>query len=663
MVKEYNFEKYFDCLLKIIPINIAALAAMTAYRIFFFFYFVNYDAVRGLYGHIFKAFFLGLRFDLSVLAYINSAVIFTITFLLVFRSLKLFRFFAGLIKLYYWAAFTALAALNLADFGFFTYFNEHINLLFFQFFEDDTSALLKTIAYDWRFPIALAALAGASYGAYKLSAYTKKRLLNLKCAIASSYWSLPLKAFIVLSVPCLVFLTARGTLSMFPLGSFYTQISPNSFINNISISSVHALSDALYAKSEQSGNKIDLSRKLGIDRTKLDLSVFRKITPANECAGEMKPNVVFIILESFGEAPLLFDSADFNVLGGLKKHFEQDTVLYNFVAAGRITIHCLESTVLNMPQRPLSLQITQSPLAFNGYASAAALPYKNAGYETKAVYGGSLSWRGIENFFKAQGFDATYGEGSIKNEYRHQWGINDAQFFEIVLRELKASADKPKFIYAMSTGTHPPYEIPPYYKPLPLNIPQELARMMPGEKKYGKKIFETYQFANNEAAKFLDKVKNSHLADNTIIVITGDHNLREINPPLTGDLFKKYAVPAYIYMPEKIKREIDPGISGCHMDIMPTLYELSLTETEYIAAGVSLLGKSEEHIAFNSEGFILSADKAVLYNIAADEARYFNFDAKTKTVSETGYTQRHGEMLKYYKEIMASSDIYLNTKK
>ena len=86
-----------------------------------------------------------------------------------------------------------------------------------------------------------------------------------------------------------------------------------------------------------------------------------------------------------------------------------------------------------MPQRPFSLQVTQTSKAFKQFSSSMVLPYKKANYFTKAVYGGSLSWRNIDNFLKVQGFDEVYGEGSIKNEYRHQWGINDAQFFELVL--------------------------------------------------------------------------------------------------------------------------------------------------------------------------------------------------------------------------------------
>ncbi|MCL2485004.1 MAG: sulfatase-like hydrolase/transferase [Endomicrobia bacterium] len=660
MVRNYNFEKYFDCLLQIVPINIAALVLMTIYRFFFFFYFADFSSLSGLYGDVFRAFFLGFRFDLSVLAYINILPVLIFTVFLAVRDLKSFKIFAAVIKYYYLYIFSVLALLTIIDFGFFTYFNEHINLLIFEAFADDTRAIAATIITDWRFIPAFIVLVSIVFIFFKLVKNTDKRLLNKKNLIAAEYWNIYIKIVIVLIVPCLIFLAARGTVSMFPLGTFYTQISSNAFINKLSIGGAHAFTDAIQAKQEQSQNPLDIAQKFGIDKETINLSGFEKITPVNKEAEAIRPNVVFIVLESFGALPIIFNSADFDVLGELKKHFDEDTVFYNFLSAGSITIHALENTILNMPQRPLAMQITQSPAAYKQFPSAAALPYKTAGYLTKAIYGGSLNWRGIENFFKAQGFDRTYGEGDIKNEHRHEWGINDAQFFELLLRELNADPETPKFIYAMSTGTHPPYETPPDYVPLTINIPEDLKRMMPGEKKYGKKIFESYQFANREAAKFLQAIKNSALAKNTIVVITGDHNLREIAAAVDEELFKKYSVPMYIYAPEKLKKPFNTDIAACHMDIMPTLYDLSLSDTKYTAAGTSVLEK-ENHIAYNTDGFILSGDNAVLYNIHNNSCKTFKFDAKTKMLSKTEETKEHAEMIEYYKRNLAEADFYLKT--
>jgi phosphoglycerol transferase MdoB-like AlkP superfamily enzyme len=659
MSKQFNFGNYIDCVFKIVPINIAALVAMSLYRIFFFFYFKNISTV-GHFRDIFKSFVLGLRFDLSTLAYINSFVIFTFTVFLFIKNLIVFKKAVSLIKFWYCLAFMVVVLVTAIDFSFYVCFWEHINILLFDFFDDDALALVKTIIVDPRFYIVLLVLILICVVIYKIVSMTTRELLNLGNIINFSSWNIFTKACVVLFIPLIILLTARGTVSMFPLGKFHAQISSNSFINNTALTAVHSLSDAIQAKIEQSNDKINIAEKVGLSEKDIDLSIFNKTSIKNITAAEIKPNVVFIVMESFGELPILYNSENFNVLGELKKHFNEDMVFYNFLPAGVITIHCLESTILNIPQRPFSLQVTQSPKAYKQFQSSLVLPYKKSGYITKAIYGGSLAWRGIEDFLKAQGFDEIYGEGSIKNEYRHEWGINDAQFFEIVLRELKKN-DKPKFIYAMSTATHPPYEIPPYYTPLKLEIPEEIERMMPGEK-HLKRIFKTYQFANTQASKFLDNVKNSQLRDNTIVVITGDHNLREFRASIPEELFKRYAVPMYLYVPEKLKKEFNANITACHMDIAPTLYDLSLSEVDYKSAGVSMLDKDKRHIAFNSNGLILCDDKAVLYNIESGEIIYFNFDINSRNLFKTNESTKHKEMLKYYKQIMATSDVYINQK-
>jgi phosphoglycerol transferase MdoB-like AlkP superfamily enzyme len=564
------------------------------------------------------------------------------------------------LKVYYCLTFFAIFLLNIIDFGFYTYFGGHINILIFDFFLDDTFALIKTILYDHRFFIALISLFVATFIIYKLVAFTMSKLTSKHSIIDTSILNIVTKTLSVLLVPFVTFGLARGTFSMFPLGKFYAQISSPQFINDVALTSIHSFQDALDTKISQVNKYVDIAKKFDVKKEEIDVNIFNKVSIVNTTAQEVKPNVVFIVLESFGELPILYNNHNFDVLGELDKHFQEDFVFYNFLSAGTITVHALESTVLNMPQRPFSLQVTQTSKAFKQFSSSMVLPYKKANYFTKAVYGGSLSWRNIDNFLKVQGFDEVYGEGSIKNEYRHQWGINDAQFFELVLRELKNSNGCPTFIYAMSTATHPPYQTPPYYKPLNINIPEDILRMMPGETKYGNRIFETYQFANREAAKFLSEIKNSELAKNTIVVITGDHSLREFKATVPEELFKKYSVPMYMYVPEKLRKNMDVTLSGCHMDIAPTLYDLSLSQVEYVAAGQSLVEDNINHIAFNSDGFIVSKDKAVLYNPDNTNTIYFNFDTKTKMLEITQETQEHQEMLKYYKKVVATSNEYLN---
>ena len=322
MNRQYDFEKYFDCILKLVPLNAAALLAMTIYRVWFFFHFSTGRSFSGFYCDVFKSIWLGFRFDISVLAYINALPILILTLFLLIKNAKAFKAAAFFICVYLWISFMSIVFLNFVDIGFFTYFHERINLLLFDFFADDTAALIATIIKDLRFYEALVLLIAAGFALYKICSFTYKTLSVRQCVIAAVYWSVWVKTAVVLLIAFLTFLFARGTVSMFPLGTFYVQISPNDFLNKTAISSLHSFFDAVSAKIEQSQDKTDIPAKFGINKETVDLSVFDKITPQNPEAQEIRPNVVFIILEGFGQLPILYNSETFNVLGNLKKHFD-----------------------------------------------------------------------------------------------------------------------------------------------------------------------------------------------------------------------------------------------------------------------------------------------------------------------------------------------------
>ena len=100
---------------------------------------------------------------------------------------------------------------------------------------------------------------------------------------------------------------------------------------------------------------------------------------------------------------------------------------------------------------------------------------------------------------------------------------------------------EPQFIYAITTQTHPPYKVPGDYQSLPLEIPLSIQKMMSSKDLKNKNLFKVYQYANNQLAKFITDIKKSKFADNTIIAVTGDHNLRELSNYVPEESFVRYA--------------------------------------------------------------------------------------------------------------------------
>ncbi|MDR3274810.1 MAG: hypothetical protein LBS81_02295 [Endomicrobium sp.] len=89
--------------------------------------------------------------------------------------------------------------------------------------------------------------------------------------------------------------------------------------------------------------------------------------------------------------------------------------------------------------------------------------------------------------------------------------------------------------------------------------------------------------------QFIDKIKNSKYADKAIIAVTGDHSYNAYH---IESFFDNICVPFYLYIPKTINpKNIDTHILGSHLDIMPTLYNLLLSNTEYMSEGTDLLSK------------------------------------------------------------------------
>ncbi|MDD5021968.1 MAG: sulfatase-like hydrolase/transferase [Endomicrobiaceae bacterium] len=682
MYKKSGFNAVLNGFLIIIPINLLMMSLMTLFRFVFLLYFADFKEISSLKLYILKAFWMGFRFDLSILAYINIPVTLTLLFYLFFKKDFILKLIPPVIKYYYLVVCWLLFFVLFFDFGFFSYCKDHYNYFILNIFNEDITALLRTIIVDYRIYIVIILLGVVCFFIYKVLLRGYRRLQSDNNIINTSYWKTPKKIFSIVLIIAIQFISARGTLSKLPLSLFHSQISPDSFINLLCVNPVYSLIDLEYHKIKNSKNIMDLrilfeykddneifkdlkffQPKRNIDS--LQSYYIKKTGSENETLKMMNPNVILIVMESFGEMPVLYNSPIFDVMGELKNHFEQDTVFYNFLPAGFLTVQGVESIILNIPPRPFSINIIQSSQKPDSFQASAVIPYKKAGYHTVAFYGGNIKkWRDIGSFFKTQGFKEVIGEENmqVQKKDKHEWGVKDDCFFKNLKHYLIENQNgKPKFIFAVTTGTHAPYKMSRKYPALPLEIPAEIAKTMSVKDLNIKVLFTLYQFANRELAKFISYIKKSKFADNTIIAVTGDHSLRELLSYSKEDKFLCSSVPFYLYIPEKLKtKHIDTSVSGSHMDIMPTLYNLSLYDTEYVSFGNDLINTTD-NIALNIDGLVIQNDKAIKYNFTDHKIYSFIFDRNTKKLLQTEETQKHKNLKRYYKAIMTLCDIFVKS--
>ena len=663
---------------RLIILNIIFVLLMMIYRVIFTFYYSSVSNLMPYLTDLLKAFVLGFRYDMAVIAYINITV--TLSFIILFfiNSKNAFVKFIKILKYYYTLFFGGIISILCIDFGFYSYFQNHINILIFGVFEDDTKALFSTLVENY--PIVLVTIGFISIFVFVF--FLTKFILekNITSFILGTV-KIQYKILVTFILICLNFMLARGSFGLFPLGVDNAEVSNNIFINRVSINAIYTLQAALEARSKENRG-MNYIAKMGYennipkafsDYLSIDIANIPKdnpeqslvkITKYNKNIEEIKPNVIVIVMESLGTDLMHYNSQTFNVLGEFKKHLDEDIVFYKFLPGHMGTIGSLEAVITNIVRLPLSKYLCQSKYAYNKYFYSGPIPYKNQGYETTFLYGGNAGWRNTGSYMPNLGFDKIIGEGSMpKNYERNQWGVYDEHLFDRIFTLLEENDNK-KFIYAMTTSNHPPYSLPKNYKTMPLILTPELEKAITGDMKLSKMRFATYQYSAQKVGEFLTRLKKSKYANNTIVAITGDHNFwSTFTYPIERKL-DTMSVPLYLYIPKKLmpdKANIDTTICASHTDIMPTLYELSLSSTSYCAMGTNLFSRQvKDNIASNDLGLIMNKDYALIYDFSSDNKKFYTWNkTKPREIELTEKTQEHENMEKHYKSAVAIAQYML----
>jgi phosphoglycerol transferase MdoB-like AlkP superfamily enzyme len=627
MQKYQHFNFLINLLYSILKLSLIVLGLMSLSRLYLF---LNYGGASNYsFFELLNAFWLGARLDASMLAYLNALGIVFIFIIWLLRLEYIQKYLYSFYRFYFIIFLTLLAFLTFTDLTYFSFFGEHSTLMIFGVFDDDTEALLRT-AFD-NYNVPLVTLFGIIFFAclyfviFKIIKTTQKFEFNIN-------WFKQLGFFLLLIV--LVGLTGRGSVGIFPLAYSISDVSQDPLINKLPQTPSFAILDSYTQYTKSKSGNYDLIKKVGyknkmskafevfkqskdIDRKNL-LNNLVQTTSSKEFLKNNQPHVVVIMVESFGMPLLDYQSESFNIMGRLKKHFEEDIVFTSFISSSNGTIVSLEPLLLNITARPKSTSFAQSSYLNTHFYQASAKVYKDAGYETSFVYGGDLFWRNVGSFMSRQGFEHTWGKGAIAKSLNknldlitHDWGVFDEYLYEYVYNILK-DATSPQFIFVLTTNNHPPYTIPKNYKSNRLEVSKDLKEHITGDMDLVKKRFKDYAYAVDSLGGFLDEVKGSSLAKNSVIAVTADNNTVEGVMRYDDYLTQSKKIPFYMYLPESIKPKvpIDTTTPSSHKDIFPTLYNLTLSDKSFTAIGTDLLNKNILHCGFNDDGVIMTKNGA-----------------------------------------------------
>ncbi len=654
----------------------AVAIVMTVVRIGFAFYFGDASVVLGDLSLFRKALFLGLRYDLMPLAYINLLpfLILNLSYLIPGKFIiKLARSLNIAILVF---GYTSLVWLYICDLAFYSYYQDHMNILFFGLFEDDTYAVLMSVWKNYNVPVLLALIFLVHYLWYR---FVKLMFSPFEFDLKPRRFDWKMPVTLLTGCVVLVFF-ARGTFTRLPLSIEDARFSNNDFMNEVALNGPISLNRAIKIRKTYGKGEFNFTAAMGFNSwqeafeaafgtTPSGPTIYHSLlkrTPVNPDLDKAPKHVVMVVMESFGSYWNDENAEDFQILGDLKKHFDHGYLFRNFLPAENGTIGSIVSVATSQPIRPGARFLSESEFVSTFIRSSGHLAFKEKGYKTHFIYGGKLGWRELGKFLSAQKYDNLWGADEMKEampelnnfearDLGNEWGIFDEYLFSFIEEQIR-TATKPQFFLVMTTSNHPPFEYPSTYKPLPVVLTQERMARITFNEELAMKRFLALQYANQKMGEFLTRIKSGPLQDKVVVGLTGDHSYWINKGVDSPQEFKRWAVPFFLSVPDSMKKKVNLNHFGSHEDIFPTLYHLTLSNQSYVGLGEDIIGT--DGLSQNSSGIYATSLGAYFHQ------KYWKWkDEKSLLLEETPETPELVKMRKKAEGMIAITDAYLKEEK
>jgi arylsulfatase A-like enzyme len=285
------------------------------------------------------------------------------------------------------------------------------------------------------------------------------------------------------------------------------------------------------------------------------------------------PNVILVVLESVAARWTSLGNAQYQTTPTLTSEAGHALVYNNFYAHIGRSSNSLVAILLSTYPKLDFQDVTEEYPNLGG--TSLATTFRDRGYRTSFVTSSDLSWAGWDSFIGTRGFERVRDYHDLTcGEPVSSWGVEDRCMVDDMVRTIGEQRDGPFFMMAWSQQTHHPYEPSPGTRQLslvhePVHYQYDLDR-------YLNVLHET----DAQLARVFAAVREAGVADNTLIVITGDHG------QAFGYPHDSYAqgrtiyeedvnVPLMLWSPPRFRAAMRPSVIGSHVDLAPTITELA----------------------------------------------------------------------------------------
>lgn len=352
----------------------------------------------------------------------------------------------------------------------------------------------------------------------------------------------------------------------------------------------------------------------------------RQGLPVETAAFPAQPrNVIVLVMESTSARYLdLYDGPFPGVTPRLKEEAAHSVVFNNFYCHVGLTANALVAIALSvypgMTWREYTIEHPRLP----GTTIAGIL--RPLGYRTAFIHNGDLEYTNQGGFMKNRGFDTMWDyrdlDGGVPDPNGFSWGVEDEHLVDGMLKWIDQDRQTPFCLLAWTIQAHHPYTVPVQDK-------QDFFKgaKPPGDDYDLDLYLNALHETDREIGRLLDGLRERGLADDTLVVITGDHGEAFGHPHDTyghgGKLFQENVrIPLILWNPKLFRGERSDTV-GSQIDVNPTVLHLM---------GIAPPGDWQGHSLFAEDrpprAYFYAANDDYLFGVREGRWKYI-FNATT----------------------------------
>ncbi len=564
---------------KYLLINFFLIWCYTSIFRFIFYFFYN-DLGQVSTEEIKKAIGLGVRFDikLSVLVLLPLALL----VLIINQKLYQHKIYKRITAIYLTIAYVIITLFYFFDFGHYDYLDSRVDASSLRFLTD-LKISIQVLFESYPIYKILLGLLIIIFTLNKVINYTYSKLKKQEEKVTKKT-----KIIVIVTTILLLAMGIYNSFTHYPLRWSQAFFSKNNKVNQLALNPVLYFFDSFKFRNE--GVAIEETKKYypfiakQLNLSEKPLSFIRKETFENN-GGTEKPNIVFVMLESLGVAPMsYFGNPIPNTTPKMDSIMKESVLFTNFFVHKSGTAASVFASITGLPDIDGVRTASRNPMIIN--QRIVFDQFKE--YEKLYFLGGSANWANIRGVFQSNinGLKV-FEEGSYEVEDRVDvWGIDDYDLFKEANKELEKQykKGKPFVAYIQSASNHMPFTVPDQkesYRPLSEDHFSKETLKKGGFD--GIERLNALRYLDFNVNKFLERAKASGYYDNTIFLFFGDHNTAMTSVPR----FKKefdygvhhQHVPFFIHAPKYLKPSVISRYRKL-VDLVPTA--ASLAKNDYI---------------------------------------------------------------------------------